>query len=279
MSFVLTTKERVKTRLGITVTSFDTLLDRLILSTTARIEKMCNRHFMQAEYNNELYDGSDVYGSRRCALMVKNAPLLTIESVEYKAGSNSDPDWTVYDEDDYDVDMEAGILYFSTPLPHGKRNVRISYTGGFSGYDIGIDTHWVFNETPTGTVDSSNLTFTLPEDAEELVVYADGLRISSSNYSFTADTDSFTFNVGQQPYSTVSVDYKPSVSVSDDEDPTLPLEVVELCEEVVIRLFKRRDSEGKSSESFGESQVTWREDVFTKENVATIKNYRRSSFL
>jgi hypothetical protein len=279
MSFVLTTKERVKDRLGITVASFDTVIDRLILSVTARIEKMCNRHFMQAEYNNELHDGSDTYGSRRCALVVKNAPILSLDLIEYKAGSNSDPDWTEYDEDDYDVDMEAGIVYFSTPLPLGKQNVRITYRGGFSGYDIGINTTWVFNETPTGTVDGSNRTFTLSEDAEELVVYADGLRISSSNYSFTEDTDSFTLNVGQAPYSTISIDYKPSTSSSDDEDPTLPLELVEVCEEIVVRLFKKRDSEGRSSETFGESSITWTKDVYTKEDLATIKNYRRGSFL
>lgn len=56
---------------------------------------------------------------------------------------------------------------------------------------------------------------------------------------------------------------------------TLPYDITEVCEEVVTRIFKKRDSEGRSSESFQESSVTWNDNVFTKENLATINNYRR----
>jgi len=61
--------------------------------------------------------------------------------------------------------------------------------------------------------------------------------------------------------------------------PALPSEVVEVCEEAVIHLFKKRQSEGRTSESFQESSITWSSRVLTPEMVATIKNYRRGYHL
>lgn len=279
MANALTTKARVKDRLQITATNFDDLIDRLILAVTARMERMCNRAFIQATYTHELYDGSDMYGTERCILMLKNAPALSIASVQYKTGLNSNPTWGDYDVDDYDVDMASGILYFASSLPRGKQNIRVTYSAGYAGSFLGIVTGWVFNVTPTGTVNGVNLTFTLPGNADEVIVYADGMRISSDNYTFTAGTDSIVFDSGNAPFSTISADYKPTTTSEDADDPTLPLELVEVCEEAVIRLFKRRDSEGRSSETFNESTITWSKDAFNAENIATVKNYRRGTFL
>jgi hypothetical protein len=277
-SYALTTKERIKDRLGITVTDFDTVIDRLIVSVSERVERMCGRHFIQATYSNELYDGSDpVYGSCRELLIIKNAPLLSISSVEYKTGLNSSPTWVAFTEDQYDVDMDLGVLYFFAPLPAGRRNIRISYTGGYSAASININNYWVFNATPTGAVDGSNRVFTLPVNASQVVVYADGVRISSANYAFTADTDEITFNAGQQPTSTISVDYLPSTGTSSESDPTLPADIMEVCDEAVVRIYKRRDSEGRSSEQFQESSITWNKTIFTDEDLATIRNYRRGT--
>lgn len=270
----LTTKERIKERLKITETAFDDLIDRLILAVTKRISQMCNRRFTQATFENELHDGSDLYGSIRRTLIVKNAPIQEIESVEYRTGPNSAPAWRAYDEDDYDLDAEAGLLHFRNALPNGKRNIRITYTGGYSGYSIGVMNYWIFNEVPLGTVNGSNRTFTLLEDATQLVVYADGVRVLSSNYSFTPGSDSFILAEGQAPFTSIAVDYLKETAAGDTED-WLPADLVEAVEEVVVRLFKRRDSDGRLSESFQESSITWTEGVYTKENLATIRNYRR----
>lgn len=276
-SEALTTKARIKSRLAITVSSFDTLIDNFILAASARIQQMTGRNFLQATYTSELYDGSDIYGTGRCNLVVKNAPILAITSVQYKSGSNSSPTWTSYDEDDYDIDMDAGVLYFTGNLPRGKRNIRITYTAGFSGYAIGLSNIWTYNVIPTGAINGVNRTYTLPETASQIIVYSDGLRISASNYSFTADTDTFTMNVGSEAYSTLVVDYA-NASVASD-DPTLPADIVEACEQTVVRMFKRRESDGRTSETLGESTITWTDSIFNKENLATIKNYRRTSFL
>lgn len=278
MSDALTTRARVKERLSIDSASFDDLIDRLIVATTKRMSQMCNRRFLQATYTNELYDGSDIYGARIKTLLLKNAPVHSITSIEYKTGLNSNPTWYAYDEDDYETNLPLGVLDWKGALPFGKQNVRITYNAGWSGNSIGISDGWVFNSTPTGTVDGSNREFTVAENADEVVVYADGLRIDSSNVTHTAGTDTFTLAEGQSPYSTISVDYLPTTSSSSDDD-TIPEDLVEVCEEVVVRLFKRRDSEGRSQESFNESSIVWRQNVFTPENLATIKNYRRGGFI
>jgi hypothetical protein len=266
----LTTKERIKTRLGIEAATFDTIITYLILAVTARIEQACGRRFIQAEYNNEMHDGSDLYGSNRFILIVQNAPIQVIESIEYRIGTT----WTAYEDDAYDAELRTGLIHFRTPMPQGKQNIRITYTGGFSGYSIGVNNYWFFNIVPTGTVNGSNRTFTLPEDASQVIVYVDGLREASANVTFTAGAATFTLADGRAPSSTIAVDYLRE-NAAEDSDISLPLDLVEVCEEVVVRLFKRRESDGRLSESFQESSVTWSENVFTKENMATVKNYRR----
>ena len=278
MSEALTTKARVKDRLQITAETFDDLFDRLIIATTARMARMCNRRFLQATYTNQLYDGCDVYGTRLRTLILQNAPVHAIPSFQYKGGTNANPTWHDIDESSYDVDMALGVIHMRGVLPAGRQNIRVTYSAGWSGHSIGIQDGWVFNSTPEGDVDGVNLEFTLGADADQVIVYADGIRISAANYAFTAGTDTITFNSGFQPYSTISVDYLPTGSSSSEED-TVPEDLVEVCEEVVTRLFKRRDSEGRSQETFQESSISWRENVFTSENIATIKNYRRGTFL
>lgn len=270
----LTTKTRVKDRLNITATTFDDVIDRIILAVTARIEAMCGRRFIQATYTNELHDGSDVYGMRRQFLILKNAPVQTVTSVQYNAGSNSDPDWRTFDEDDYDVNLFSGIIRFRSAMAGGFQNIRVTYTGGFSGYSIGVNNFWFFNVTPTGTVNGVNATFTLPEDATQIIVYSDGVRLAAANVTFTPGAATFTITNGFQPFSSVAVDYLRE-NAADDGDYYLPEEIVEICEEAVVRIFKRRDSEGRASETFQESSITWNKSIFSDEDRAAIKNYRR----
>lgn len=84
--------------------------------------------------------------------------------------------------------------------PFTGRLDYVSTSGGGSS--------WVMDYEPTGTVDGVNTEFDIPA-ASEVVVYADGLRIISSDYSLgTVDsTTTITFDSGKQPYSSISVDY------------------------------------------------------------------------
>lgn len=278
MANALTTKALIKDRLKITTTDFDDFFDRLILSVTARLEKMCNREFTLDTYTNELHDGSDLYGSLRTILITKNAPISTVTSIQYNAGTNSNPSWTTFDEDDYDIDYDAGLIHFGYALPRGKRNIRITYTAGWDGYDTTISSLWTFDATPTGTVNGSNGTFTLPTDATEIIVYADGVRVVDDHITFTSGSDTFTLAAAAVPYSTIRVDYKIG-SASAGSSSTLPMELVDLAERVVIYLYKKRDSEGKTGENFQESSITWRDSMFSADDRRIIKEYRRGYHL
>lgn len=68
---------------------------------------------------------------------------------------------------------------------------------------------WV-EATPTGTINGTNGTFTLPEDASEVIVFADGVWVVESSYTFTPGTDSIVFTSGLQPFSSIRVLYKPA---------------------------------------------------------------------
>lgn len=205
INYALTNKDRVKSRLQITSTSFDGLLDAMIGAVTERMEKMAGRRFKSTLHTQELYNGSDIYGDAYMSLIVNNAPITSLASFQYKTGSNESPTWVDFSEEDYDINESMGVIYYKGRLPKGKQNLRLTYTGGYV-----ID-------------------FT-------------------SNYDITSSH-------------------------------TLPLELTEVCEKAVVRTFKKRDSEGRSSESFQESSITWEKDVFMPEDIAIIKNYRRVGFI
>ena len=60
----------------------------------------------------------------------------------------------------------------------------------------------------------------------------------------------------------------------DPDKHTLPSDLSDLAERLVVRWFKRREAEGKATEGFDSSQVSWSNDL-TKEDQATLNRYRR----
>lgn len=61
------------------------------------------------------------------------------------------------------------------------------------------------------------------------------------------------------------------------DDPTkhnLPTDLSELCENLVVRRLKRRDSGDKSSQAFDGSTVSWK-DALTSDDQATLEAYNR----
>lgn len=59
---------------------------------------------------------------------------------------------------------------------------------------------------------------------------------------------------------------------------TLPADLSGLCERLVIRRFKKREAEGKSSESFDGASVTW-DTKLNNEDMAIINKYKRLFFV
>lgn len=61
----------------------------------------------------------------------------------------------------------------------------------------------------------------------------------------------------------------------DDSLHTLPHDISDLCERLVTKLIKRRESEGRSQESFNNSSINW--GSFLEDHDKTIiANYRRT---
>lgn len=182
-TYALTTPERVKARLGIltSITGFDTVLGDMVASVTDFIETQCDRRFLQTAYSQELYDGSNVDGSPKRYLMLKNSPLTVAPtSFQYRTGGKTSPTWVDFQADTYQEQLDIGIL--RTVLPQGFQNIRVSYTAGY-------------------LIDWANM--------------------------------------------------------YDRTKHTLPLDLTDLAERLTIRLFKKREAEGKDAESFNQSSITW----------------------
>lgn len=155
VAHAITTKDRVKSRLGIAVAGFDTLIEVLINGITDWIESQCGgRRFKETTYTNEIYDG----GAKKY-LTLKHAPISSVTSFQYNGGTISSPTWTNFLADEYQLLDKEGMIYVLGRLPRGFRNIRISYVAGYK-----ID---FVNETdPT----KHNLPFDISSLAERLTV-------------------------------------------------------------------------------------------------------------
>lgn len=199
ITYALTTKERVKSRIEVTATSLDNVIDTWIASVTDFIEHACGgRRFKETTYTNELYDGSDMVSNpaRKQFLILKNAPISTLSDIQYKSGSNSSPAWVSYSVNDYDV-MPNGVIKVS--LPSGYQNVRVTYTAGY--------------------------------------------KIDFTNQY-------------------------------DGSKHTLPFDLSNLAEKMVIKLMKKRESEGKSQETLRDSTINWGSFIDSEDQIV-INHYKR----
>lgn len=70
---------------------------------------------------------------------------------------------------------------------------------------------WVTDYTPVEAVNGSNAVFTLPVNASQVSVYADGYRVKGNGLDYTfSSNDTITFVAGRQPFSAISIDYLPN---------------------------------------------------------------------
>jgi hypothetical protein len=203
-AYALTNKTRLKDRLKITTTDFDTLFDFLAFAVTDFIQSQCSgRQFKSATYTNELYDGSILgqeNNQRAKYLILKNAPIRTLTSIEYLSGPRSSPSWTAFTADDYVQYAEMGVIYFPSGMPAGVQNIRVNYVGGYL------------------------------------------LDLTGSLY--------------------------------DDTVNTVPFELIDLAERLCVKIFKKRESEGRNQETFKESSISW-SGIMEAADWAIVKNYKR----
>lgn len=198
VAHALTSLQRVKDRLGITVSGFDSILERMIDASTDMIESYCARRFKETVYSNELI-GIESDGGRMA--MLKQAPVTVLSSVQYRAGTPDNPSWTPYLASDFELvgDGTSGLVRIYGGVPRGTNNLRVSYTAGYK------------------------------------INFAD------------------SYNLAQH---------------------TLPFDISDVCERLVVKAFKKRESAGKQAESAGEASTTWMQS-FEAEELAALDRYRR----
>jgi hypothetical protein len=198
VAHALTSLQRVKDRLGITVSGFDSILERMIDASTDMIESYCARRFKETVYSNELI-GIESDGGRMA--MLKQAPVTILLSVQYRAGTPDNPSWTPYLASDFELvgDGTSGLVRIYGGVPRGTNNLRVSYTAGYK------------------------------------INFAD------------------SYNLAQH---------------------TLPFDLSDVCERLVVKAFKKRESAGKQAESAGEASTTWMQS-FEAEELAALDRYRR----
>src|SRR5882757_208087 len=124
--FALTTLQRVKDRLQITLNDSDAVLTRMINAASAYIERECGKsgpekypndgHFIRKTYTNEVYS---VFGARQEFLVLRNAPASALTSFQWRAGTVTNPNWTDFTPDQYELVEEgtAGLIRVYGPMP------------------------------------------------------------------------------------------------------------------------------------------------------------------
>lgn len=126
----LTTKERVKARLGIltATTTWDDLFDELIHAASSYISKEIGRPIVSATYTQELYEVDP--GQK--LLTLRKYPVASISAIQYRAGTPSAPSWTDFPPDSYELvdNGELGVLRLYISLSDFNA-MRITYVAGW----------------------------------------------------------------------------------------------------------------------------------------------------
>jgi hypothetical protein len=200
--------------------AFDTILTRLINWATNYINNECGRPggFVQQTYTNDTYS---IDAPRQDTLILRNTPVfpaadgIHITSFQWRAGTPSNPSWTDFIPDQYELinprtDPVSGQIWYPSGmirvygvLPRIYSNmIRASYTAGYP-------VNWANPE--------------------------------------------------------------------DHNTHWLPGDITNVCENLVVRRFHRRELAGKSSDRIGEASITWR-NALDQEDMDVLGQYRLLNF-
>jgi hypothetical protein len=138
-TYALTTVERLKQYLRITVNTYDDELEFAINAATDEIERYCNRRFQETTYTNELYNGS---GSAQ--LLLNNWPVSTTDpfSLGRRDTSLNQNSFSTIDGEFYFIDYDTGTLDlvgsdgfnfgYSDRFTRVPKYYRVTFTAGYA---------------------------------------------------------------------------------------------------------------------------------------------------
>jgi hypothetical protein len=194
-------------------TAFDTVLTRLINWATNYINNECGVYsFVQQTYTNDTYS---IDNPRQSFLLLRNRPVFTLTSLQWRAGTPSNPNWTDFIPDQFElVDPRTDPVSGTTFYPSGM--VRV--------YGV------------------------LPRIYSNMIraTYVAGYPVNWAN-------------------------------PEDHNTHWLPGDLTNVCENLVVRRFKRRMLAGQSSQSLDGGTTSWR-NVLDAEDTDVLGQYRQLNF-
>jgi uncharacterized phiE125 gp8 family phage protein len=141
MASNITTKEKVKTYLGLSGTTYDTLIDELIKNVTASIEKYCNRSFTETTYT-EYFDTT----AGDTKIFLQNFPISSLTSVQYRGGTWGSITWLDLNTNDYLLNTN-GKVSLAFCLPQAEKYIKIVYIAGYK-IDFTHETDTAYHTLP-----------------------------------------------------------------------------------------------------------------------------------
>lgn len=139
----MVTLAEAKTYLGISVTTYDTLIETFIEYTTDEIETFVDRNLVQSQYSNEVikfeFSDFDLQEGQeneldlrrgRPAGFLTNYPIVAVTgslqlAITYKGN-------TLIEDTDYIVDPTNGVVDFYNYPSDYKKNILATYTAGYT---------------------------------------------------------------------------------------------------------------------------------------------------
>jgi hypothetical protein len=138
-------------------TAYDSVLVRLINWATNYINNECGRlSFVQQTYVNDTYS---IDNPSQKYLLLRNTPVFSISSFQWRAGTPTNPSWTAFIGDQYELvdprtDPPSGTIWYPSGevrvygvLPRLYNNmIRATYVGGYPVNWANAEdrnTHWL----------------------------------------------------------------------------------------------------------------------------------------
>lgn len=132
------TMEEAKDYCNVTDNSLDRRMEKLVNSVTDMAQDLMQRKILTRAYTDEVYDGLG-----GLVLFLDNWPVTTLTKVEVLTGyTNLADTWEEWHPANATATVEGrhknSIWFRAVALPKGKRNVRVTYTAGYSKDGVGV---------------------------------------------------------------------------------------------------------------------------------------------
>jgi hypothetical protein len=275
-SYALTSLARVKDRLGLTDSSFDLILIRLINSVTDSIERACGKsglerspndgHFVLKTYTNEVYS---VFGKNQIRLVLRNAPVR----YSYLDGDTVSGSVTVSNCTTVAglvVGMPivgAGISSGTTIAAIGTTTITLSQVAGATQTGVYLEASGLLNfQWRAGTPSNPFWTNFIPDQFEIENQGASGIvRVYGVMPRLYSNMLRATYVAGYP------VDWQ---NAGNGTTHQLPADLSGTCENIVVRLYKRIKLAGQASENIQGATLAWRNDL-DQNDKDVIQSYTR----